>query len=107
MIENIDWRIRKEIQENRDLANFLKWEHYFGPELKEKENEMDKLYGWLFTFNSLNGKWKATTRDFYPELFCGNKGNVLESSSIDTLIELISRTEGDKTKLNQLVNDNG
>lgn len=61
------------------------------------------LHDWLFHYNIYTNKWEAVKRDNYSELFSGDKGNVLKSSRIETLIELISKTNGDKAKLNNLV----
>jgi hypothetical protein len=62
------------------------------------------MYDWVFHFNPYASMWHATTRDNYPSLFNGGK-NILKSSSIDTLISLINKTNGDEKKLNRLTND--
>lgn len=74
---------------------------------KEVRMEKDLLSGWVFTYNTYTNKWKASKREHYGQLFSGDKGDVLSSSSIDTLQELIIRTGGDKVKLKELINDNG
>jgi hypothetical protein len=63
--------------------------------------EDSNLYGWVF-IQGLDGKWAAAKREYYFELFSGDKGNVLKSSSIDDLIELITKTNGDKDKIEKL-----
>lgn len=61
------------------------------------------LYGWVF-HQDMNGNWCAAKRDYYFELFNGDKGNVLKSPDILVLIELITKTDGDKIKIQQLLN---
>ena len=67
---------------------------------------MNKLNGWVFTYNSLNKKWMATKREHYVDLFSRiNNSTVIKSSSIDTLIELIIKTDGNQTRLKKLTNE--
>lgn len=66
----------------------------------EKIEDMEKLHGWVFTYNSVAQKWEAVTRDNYFDLF--NGGPKLSSSSIETLTELIIKTEGNQEKLDEL-----
>lgn len=61
------------------------------------------LQQWVFHFNPYSQKWLATTREHFPELFSGNKGNVLSSSNIDTLVDLIERTGGNKELIEKLI----
>ena len=65
---------------------------------------MEKLEGWVFTFNSFTGKWQAAKREDYILLFndIDNK-RVLKSSKFETLQELIIKTDGNEEKLNKLI----
>lgn len=56
------------------------------------------LYQWLFHYNHLSEKWNAFKREDYVDVFNGKK-KPLSSSKIDTLIEIIEKTNGDVTKL--------
>ncbi len=46
---------------------------------------------WVINFNTYTKKWQAVERDHYNELFSGDKGHVVKSSDITTLIEVINR----------------
>lgn len=80
--------------------------------LQKKENQKlknkymitkDVLYGWVFTYNPHIKKYMAAPREYARELFNGDEGHVLTSSSMQTLELIIMKTNGDKTKLNKLV----
>lgn len=60
------------------------------------------LHGFLFTYNEYSQKWCAATRDNYAELFSGGD-NVIKSSSIETLIALINKFDGDIKKIKKNV----
>jgi len=61
------------------------------------------IHNWIFNFNEHTQKWVAVTRDNYFDLFnSSNSENCLKSSSIDTLIELINKTNGDIEKIKVL-----
>lgn len=54
------------------------------------------LFGWVFTYNPMEDRWKATNRDNYFKLW--NEAHheaILESRNIDSLIEIIIKGEGD------------
>jgi hypothetical protein len=59
------------------------------------------LYNWLFHYNPFTHKWDAFTREDYLDYFNGKKKPV-SSSNINTLIEIIGKTNGDITKLDNL-----
>ncbi len=66
---------------------------------------MERLEGWVFTWNSFTETWQAVRREDYNLLFNDYSNNkVLRSKSIETLQELIIKTEGKEEKLNKLVN---
>ena len=58
---------------------------------------------WVFRFNPYTKNWYAATRENYRKLQndISNK-EVISSSKIETLIDLISRTDGDISKMNKL-----
>lgn len=60
------------------------------------------LHDWVFHYNTYTGNWDATTRSNYNALFNGKNSEVLSSKDIWTLIEIINRTNGDKTKIQKL-----
>jgi hypothetical protein len=60
------------------------------------------LHDYVFHFNAYTEKWSATTRDHYHELFSGDKGNTISSSSVNTLVSLIKKYRGDIKKIKAL-----
>jgi hypothetical protein len=65
---------------------------------------MSNISGWIFNYNDYTHLWSAAKREDYFELFNGNKGRVLSSSNIETLIELINKTDGDPTLIEKQIN---
>ena len=65
--------------------------------------DMDKLYGWWFTYNSLDGVWCATTSE-NRELITNNYSSplIIKSTNFNTLQELIIRTDGNINEMNEL-----
>jgi hypothetical protein len=64
---------------------------------------MNNLHDWIFHYNVYTSKWEAAKRDNYTDLFSSRKENILRSSRIETLVEIIRKTNGEKKKINQLV----
>jgi hypothetical protein len=67
---------------------------------------MDKnvLHDWVFHYNTYTEKWNATKRDSYVDLFSkSNSKNIISSSEVSTLVELIIKGKGDIAKINELV----
>lgn len=65
---------------------------------------MKKLEGWVFVYNTYTNKWMASKRDNYYDLFSNiSSDKVLKSSNINTLIEIIIKTQGEKTKIKKLL----
>ena len=60
------------------------------------------LHDWVFHYNTYTGHWDATTRENYNALFNGKNSGVLSSKDIWTLIEIINRTNGNKSKIEKL-----
>jgi hypothetical protein len=53
------------------------------------------MYGWIFTYNPIEDRWKATNRDNYFKLW--NEGHheaILESKNIDSLQDMIIKANG-------------
>lgn len=59
---------------------------------------MDKIHGWIFTYNQYTKKWYAVRRDDYHALF-SELNKAISSNKIETLIEIIIKTEGNTDKL--------
>lgn len=58
---------------------------------------------WVFNQCSVSGIWKGVHRDNYADMFNDfNSPNVIKSKQINTLIELIDKTDGDIFKMNKL-----
>lgn len=64
---------------------------------------MEHLHGWIFIYNTYTEKWEAARREHYFELFSGDKGNVLRSSTIDSLISILHKSEGDQYEALKLI----
>ena len=61
------------------------------------------LYDWLFHYNPFTKLWCATTRSNKDLLFNNEKSpNVIKSSNINTLIEIIVMGKGDINTINNL-----
>lgn len=64
---------------------------------------MDNSHNWIFHKNSYTGKWHAVKSDEYFLLKNDlNNPSVLSSSSVDTLIEIINKTNGDPELIKKL-----
>lgn len=61
---------------------------------------MENLYGWWFTYNIYNKIWHACKAEDISEVY-NNHGSkkVISSPSIDTLIELVIRAQGELEKV--------
>ena len=60
------------------------------------------LSDWIINYNYITKTWRAVKRDDYRELFNGGN-NIIKSNKLDTLVEILNRTNGDKIKLNSLI----
>lgn len=54
-------------------------------------NYKKHLTDWIFHWNSYTDMWEAVKREYYTELFSGNKGNVIKAGRIQDLIEVINK----------------
>lgn len=68
-----------------------------------KNKNMEQLHGWLFTFNSYSQNWICCKREQYLDLFNKPETEFLRSKEINTLIELIIKTEGNEEKIKKLL----
>lgn len=69
----------------------------------EKPIEMDRLYQWWFTYNPMTQVWCACHNEYKNAVYNDHTSpNVIRSKSIDTLIELIIRTDGNIEEMNKL-----
>ncbi len=65
--------------------------------------ENEYLQNWVFVFNPFKQLWNAVPREYYNDYWNDNKHpDVIRSSSIKTLLEVLHKTQGDKAKLNKL-----
>jgi len=65
----------------------------------------NSLYEWVFRYNNYTNNWCAVQRDNYQDLFSDvDSDNVLKSSSIETLIEIIKRINGDINNVKSILN---
>ena len=62
------------------------------------------IYDWVFHFNIYTERWEAAKRENYHQLFSGGN-DVIRSSDINTLISIISKTNGEPAKLKQLLSN--
>lgn len=55
----------------------------------------EHLYGWVFHFNPYTKQWSAVPRDLYNDYWSDSKlEGVIKSSSFNTLLEILQKTEG-------------
>lgn len=79
------------------------YEEKMGPRALEIR-KMEHLYDWVFNYNPYRKEWRAVKRDNYHLMFSnGNYRDVLKSSDINTLFEIISKTNGDPIKIKELI----
>lgn len=91
-------------QTYQDLELNEKSDHYTPEEpVVVPENS---LYNFLFHYNNYTGLWSAIPRDKYNEYWSDHKTfGVVRSRSIQTLTELIQKTNGDISLIEQLVRE--
>lgn len=79
-------------------------ETYQDLELFYKPNNFSFLSDWIFHFNSYTQTWAAVPRETYNEYWNDfNHPNILRSSSINTLMDLLHRTKGDASLIEKLI----
>jgi len=58
--------------------------------------DREYLNNWVFHFNGFTNNWYAIPREHYLEYFQNSKSkNVLKSSDINTLLEILHKVKGD------------
>lgn len=64
------------------------------------------MYEWVVNYSPHSKTYRAAKREHYNELFSNiNSGNILSSSSFDTLEEVIMKTNGDPQKISKLIGE--
>lgn len=66
-------------------------------------NMKNNLYGWLFHYNYLTKTWAAFKREDVANYFNGNLEDVLTSKKHSTLVEIITKTNGDKDLIRKML----
>lgn len=62
------------------------------------------LHNWVFHYNQYTDLWNAARREDYNLLFSNLKSDrVLKSRRVETLTELIAKTNGEKIKIDKLL----
>ena len=68
-----------------------------------KPNDQSYLEDWVFHYNSFNDQWAAVPRETYNEYWSNYKHpEVLRSKNLNTLLELLHKTKGDKQAIEKL-----
>jgi hypothetical protein len=69
-------------------------------------NTNSYLEDWVFHYNSLRDQWSAIPRETYNEYWNDfSNPKVLRSKELDTLLELLHKTKGNKDFIEKLLND--
>jgi len=73
--------------------------------LKRQKMEEAELYNWMFHYNSYAKSWNGFHREDYFAYWNGKTPvyAILKAKDIYTIQEIIKRTGGDKSKVNELV----
>jgi hypothetical protein len=68
------------------------------------DNTLEYLTDWLFHYNAENKEWAAIPRGTYSE-YWNNYSNseILRSKELNTLLEILHKTKGDKALIEKLV----
>lgn len=73
----------------------------------DEANDLLFLTDWVFHFNPYDETWAAVPREIYDEYWNNfTHPEVLRSSNINTLIEILHRTKGDKLLIEKLFDGN-
>lgn len=79
-------------------------ETYQDLELEPIKEDPSYLYNWVFHFNSYANLWAAIPRDSYTEYWDRyDHPDVLKSSKLETLLELLHKSKGDVELLNTII----
>jgi hypothetical protein len=67
---------------------------------------MKNLYNWVINYNPYTETWRAVKRENYNLLFSAvNSPLIIKATTIEVLIDVLRRTDGDVLKLKKLVNE--
>lgn len=69
---------------------------------KRMDSNNKALDNWLFHYNSYNETWYGFVREDHSDYFNGNCFTV-KSKNISVLMELITRANGDKNKIKEVI----
>jgi hypothetical protein len=68
------------------------------------KDETPYLYDWIFHYNGYTKSWAAIPRDLYTQYWDKHDyPNVLKSSKLETLLELLHKSKGDIDVINKLM----
>ena len=65
----------------------------------------ENLYGWLFTYNPHTENWRTCKREDYLKFFSSPETEFIRSKNLNTLIEIIIKTQGDEDKIKKLISE--
>lgn len=66
--------------------------------------DREYLHDWMFHFNPYRKTWYAIPRDSYLDYWDDtNNANVIKSSNINTLLDILHKVKGDITKIKGLL----
>jgi hypothetical protein len=70
----------------------------------EFKEDMSYLYDWVLHFNPYTNLWAAIPRNIYREYWDKHDyPNVLKSSKLETLLELLHKSKGDVDVINNMM----
>jgi hypothetical protein len=78
--------------------------------LKQQQLYMDlSCYDWVFHYNAYSSTWTGFHRDDYFAYWNGSESKhaIIRSSKIETVQEIIKKTNGDKKLLDELTRRTG
>lgn len=68
-----------------------------------KSSDLSYLEDWVFHYNSFNNEWAAIPRGIYNGYWNDYRHpDVLRSKTLNTLLELLHKTKGDKQAIEKL-----
>lgn len=70
----------------------------------EFKDDMSYLYDWVLHFNPYTKLWSAVPREIYKEYWDKHDHpNVLRSSKLQTLLELLHKSKGDVELIDNMI----
>lgn len=81
----------------------MKQETYQDHEPFYVADPMAYLEDWVFHFNSFRNEWAAIPRNIYTQYWSNyNHPDVLRSKHLNTLLDILNKTKGDKDLIEEL-----